>query len=244
MLKAAVLTRRGLGRAVNQDRVVVHQAVVESEQPTTAVITAEIPSLVAVLDGLGGHPAGDVAAALAARVIASGSGGVTTEPDLVALVEEANRLLYQTMATYPTLQYMGTTIAGVLVTSDAVTVFHVGDSRVYFHAGEDLIQATADDWRDGYVTQTLGGHGSFEPVRVHTSTEPPRDRRVLAATDGLFAHTDRATLSRAMNGPLEAVPDQLSRVAVESGNPDDFSVAVIEPATPPRPGDPPPRSER
>lgn len=238
MLKAAVLTRQGLGREVNQDRVVVHQTVVDSERPTTAVFTVEPPGLVAVLDGLGGHPAGEVAAALAAEVVASGSGEVTTEAELVALVEEANRFLYETMATRPMLQYMGTTIAGVLVTSDAVTVFHVGDSRVYFHSGEDLIQATADDWEDGYITQTLGGRGAFEPVRVHAGTEPLKDGRLLAATDGLFGHTDRATLSRAMTGPLEAVPDQLCRVALESGNTDDFSVAVIEPATPPRPADP------
>ena len=33
-----------------------------------------------------------------------------------------------------------------------------------------------------------------------------------------------------MNGPLETVPDQLLKVAIESGNTDDFSVAVIEPA--------------
>ncbi len=237
MLKAAVLTRQGQGRAVNQDRVVVHDTVVDSEQPTTAVFTTELPSLVAVLDGLGGHPAGDVAAALAAEVIASAGSGVRGEQDLVALVEEANRFLYQTMATYPILQYMGTTVAGVLVTSDTVTVFHVGDSRVYLHTGEDLVQATVDDWRDGYITQTLGGNGSFEPVRVHTGTQPLEDRRILAATDGLFAHTDRATLCHAMDAPLEAVPCRLSQVAIESGNLDDFSVAVVEPGAPSRSGD-------
>ena len=52
---------------------------------------------VAVLDGLGGHPAGDIAAALAAEVIASGSSEVKTDADLVELVEEANRHLYRTM---------------------------------------------------------------------------------------------------------------------------------------------------
>ncbi|MCE2525976.1 MAG: protein phosphatase 2C domain-containing protein [Actinomycetia bacterium] len=243
MLKAAVLTRQGLGRTVNQDRVVVNQTVVDPQPAKTSVFSAELPSLVAVLDGLGGHPAGDVAASLAAEMIASASSEVRSEPDVIALVEEANRFLYQTMATYPILQYMGTTIAGVLVTLEAVTVFHVGDSRVYFHAGGDLVQATVDDGRDGYVTQTLGGHDSFEPIRVHASTEPRANRRILAATDGLFDHTDRETLSPAMNGLLEEVPDQLSQVAIESANPDDFSVAVIEPSTAAQAGDPAPGTE-
>ncbi len=56
MLKVAVLTRRGSGRAINQDRVVVNHTVVGSEHPTTAMFTVEPPSMIAVLDGLGGHP--------------------------------------------------------------------------------------------------------------------------------------------------------------------------------------------
>ena len=231
-MRVAVLTRRGSGRAINQDRVAVNHTVVGSEHPTTAIFTAEPPSVIAVLDGLGGHPAGDIASTLAAEVIASGSSQTNTEQDLIALVEEANRFLYRTMFAYPSLEGMGTTIAGVLVTADTVNVFHVGDSRVYFHAGEHLIQATVDDWREGYITQTLGGNDSFYPIRVHTTTELLGGGRILAATDGLFGHTDSDTLAQAMNGPLETVPDQLLKVATESGNTDDFSVAVIEPATP------------
>ena len=231
MLNVAVLTRRGSGRAIHQDRVVVNDTVVDSKQPTTVMFTAEPPSLIAVLDGLGGHPVGDIAAALAAEVIASGSSQTKTEQDLIALVEKANQFLYQTMFTYPGLRDMGTTIAGVLVTTDTVTVFHVGDSRVYLHTGEQLTQATVDDWDDGYITQTLGGYSSFHPIHVHTTTKPLGAGRILAATDGLFGQTDPDTLAAAMNGPLEVVPDQLSQVAIESGNTDDFSVAVIEPAT-------------
>lgn len=70
-LRVAVLTRRGSGRTINQDRVVVGDMVVDSDQPTTAMFNVEPPSLVAVLDGLGGHPAGDIAAALAGEVIAT-----------------------------------------------------------------------------------------------------------------------------------------------------------------------------
>ena len=47
------------------------------------MFNVEPPTLVAVLDGLGGHPAGDIAAALAAEVIAQGSSEVKTEQDVI-----------------------------------------------------------------------------------------------------------------------------------------------------------------
>ena len=59
MLRVAVLARRGSGRETNQDRVVVNDTVVDSNQSTTAMFAAQHPSLIAVLDGLGGHLAGD-----------------------------------------------------------------------------------------------------------------------------------------------------------------------------------------
>ena len=97
MLEVAALTRRGSGRDINQDRVVVTDTVVDSDHPSAAMFNVEPPSLIAVLDGLGGHPAGDIAAALAGEVIASGSSGVKTEQDVTSLVEQANRFLYDAM---------------------------------------------------------------------------------------------------------------------------------------------------
>ena len=87
----AVLTRRGSGRDINQDRAVVNDTVVDSDHPGTAVFTVDFPSLVAVLDGLGGHPAGDTAASLAAEVIASESSQAETEQDAISLVVSSNQ---------------------------------------------------------------------------------------------------------------------------------------------------------
>ena len=234
-LRVAVLTRRGSGRTINQDRVVVDDTVVDSDQPTTAMFNVEPPSLIAVLDGLGAHPAGDIASAVAGEVIAQGSPEVETEQDVMSLVEGANQFLYNAMLVHKGLRNMGTTIAGVLVTTDTAVVFWVGDSRVYLEpSGDDLTQLTVDDWDSGYITQTLGGYPWFHPIQVHTATIPLSEGRILAATDGLFGRTNPARLSEAMNGPLEAVPDQLSELAKSSGNTDDCSIAVIELAGPDR----------
>ena len=232
-LRVAVLTRRGSGRDINQDRVVVNDTVVDSDRRTTAMFNVERPTLVAVLDGLGGHPAGDIAAALAAEVMAQGSSEVKTEQDVISLVVGANQFLYDAMLVHKGLRNMGTTIAGVLVTTHTAVVFHVGDSRVYLHTGDYLTQVTVDDWENGhnnkgYITQTLGGYPWFHPIQVHTTTLPLTGGRILAATDGLFGRTNPATLSKAMKGPLENVPDQLSDVASRSGNTDDCAFAAIQ----------------
>lgn len=240
-LRVAVLSQRGSGRQVNQDRVVIGDTVVDSDQPTTTVLDVETPTMVCVLDGMGGHPAGDIAAALAGEVVAQGSPEVKAEQDVVSLVERANRIVYDAMFVHKGLREMGTTIAGALIGTDTVLVFWVGDSRVYLHSGNDLTQVTVDDWEDGYITQTLGGYPWFHPIRVHTTTIPSHGGRILAATDGVFGHTDRTSLARAMNGPLEAVPGQLLDVAIESGNTDDFSVAVVELAEQERSGNEPER---
>ena len=227
-LRVAVLTRRGSGRDVNQDRVLVNDTIMGSNEPSTVMFEVEPLSLIAVFDGLGGHPAGDIAAALAAEVIAAGRSQVETEQDLISLVDQANRYLYDAMLVHKGLREMGTTIAGALVTSEAVTVFHVGDSRVYFHNGEDLTQVTVDDWDDGYITQTLGGYPWFHPIQVHTTTQPFPPGRIIAATDGVFGRATRMGFSRTLIGPLETIPDRLLKTAQHSGNTDDFTVAVIQ----------------
>ena len=89
-LRVAVLTRRGSGRDINQDRVVVNDTVVDSDRRTTTMFAPGCPSVVAVLDGLGGHPAGDIAAALAAEVIAQGSSEVETSIATALTPQEQN----------------------------------------------------------------------------------------------------------------------------------------------------------
>ena len=47
MLRVAVLTRRGSGREINQDRVVVGDTVVNHNPPTTTMFALGCPSVVA-----------------------------------------------------------------------------------------------------------------------------------------------------------------------------------------------------
>ena len=169
MLNVAVLTEQGTRKTTNEDRAVVGHCVVGSKHPDTAMFSLGLPSIVAVLDGLGGQPAGEMAASLAANVLASGSSRIRTERNLVEVVNTANRLLYSTMFSYRDLVTMGTAVAGVFARTDSVTVFHVGVSRVYFHDGEHLTQLTVDDSRKGYITKPSAGNAL---TNLSLSTRP------------------------------------------------------------------------
>ena len=103
------------------------------------------PPLFAVADGMGGAQAGEVASKLAASAL---EGGTTEElgglERLDALIQEANRRIYDRASTDPTASGMGTTMTVALVEGMSVMIGHVGDSRAYLVRGESMEQLTED----------------------------------------------------------------------------------------------------
>jgi PPM family protein phosphatase len=123
------------------------------------------PPLFAIADGMGGAQAGEVASRLAADALREHEVGGTAEERLVALVQEANRRVYERQATDQSASGMGTTVTVALVEGDEVVLGHVGDSRAYrFRAGE-LEQLTEDH----SLVQELLKDGRLTPeeARVH-----------------------------------------------------------------------------
>src|SRR6185437_4793483 len=109
-----------------------------------------------VADGVGGHPAGDVAAHVAVHVatqrakavlVAKDQAPEVLEKHLTETITEANRAIHEKIRDEPALKGMGTTIVAMTIapTSPPVAyIAHLGDSRAYrFHAGT-LTQLTRD----------------------------------------------------------------------------------------------------
>lgn len=109
-----------------------------------------------VADGMGGHPAGDVAAHVAVHVatqrakavlVAKDQAPEVLEKHLTETITEANRAIHEKIRDEPALKGMGTTIVAMTIaaTSPPVAyIAHLGDSRAYrFHAGT-LTQLTRD----------------------------------------------------------------------------------------------------
>ncbi len=231
-MKLAAITHRGLHRTENQDRVVVDGVVLASGNTHLAEFVLGRRGLLAVIDGMGGHPAGGVAAAVAADVIASGHTRLRTPSDVEALVSAANDEIYATMGRIPGVGGMGATIAGVVVSSDTLLVFNVGDARVYLAGGGYLIQASIDDRHTGAphgpITQSLGGLDTHTPVDVHISREPADTGRILVASDGLFAGVPHETLALVMSRPPADAARALVDEALAAGGRDNISLGLIE----------------
>jgi PPM family protein phosphatase len=124
------------------------------------------PPLFAVADGMGGAQAGEVASRLAASALERGDSDGLNGPERIdALIQEANRRIYDRASTDPAASGMGTTMTVALVEGMTVAIGHVGDSRAYLVRGEQMEQLTEDH---SLVNELLkSGRLSEEEAHVH-----------------------------------------------------------------------------
>jgi PPM family protein phosphatase len=135
--------------------------------------------LLVVADGMGGHNAGEVASALAVKVIreAFESGDPPSQDLLTHAVQLANERILTAASEQPAHSGMGTTVVAVLVIDERAFYTSVGDSRVYLWRGGHLTQLTRDD---SWLAETLEG----EAEQPHDIGSHPM-RHVLTKVVGL-----------------------------------------------------------
>jgi protein phosphatase len=210
--------------------------------------------LLLVCDGMGGAPAGDVAARLAAAAIESdlraAAAAVAREPGatLRHAVEEANGAIYAEAAAHPEERGMGTTCTAAVCSPEGLAVAQVGDSRAYRFRGGRLERLTRDQTlaarmlEEGVLepsqiarfpfrnvlAQALGPEGRVTPVI--TAHDLREDDRVLICSDGLHGPVDE----RAIAAILGAAPSAqeaaraLIDAALAAGGPDNVTVVVAD----------------
>jgi serine/threonine protein phosphatase PrpC len=124
------------------------------------------PPLFAVADGMGGAQAGEVASQLAASAVEGGdSDGIQGVDRIDALIQEANRRIFDRASTDPSASGMGTTMTVALVEGMTVAIGHVGDSRAYVVRDEQMEQLTEDH---SLVNELLkSGRLSEEEAQIH-----------------------------------------------------------------------------
>jgi PPM family protein phosphatase len=131
--RAAAYTHPGLERDINEDRVWVDDA----------------RGLFLVVDGLGGHAAGEVAAETAVRVIEEnlkslGYGAENIEAQLRIAIAAANNRIYDLAQTHPEYDGMACVLTLAAASGDRVIVGHVGDSRLYLIWNGKVRKLTSD----------------------------------------------------------------------------------------------------
>lgn len=231
VLNVASLTDTGLKRAANED----------------SLLTASPVFLVA--DGMGGHEAGDRASAAVVAAFEPLRGAAVTIDDVRMALGRATAVVESIAAAHK--QGAGSTVSGVaLVEHEGLPhwlVFNVGDSRVYRHHANDLVQLTIDH----SLGQEMVDAGEMRPEDLATFAQrniitraigaadseadswllPVIDgERLLLCSDGLSGEVSdeaiRATLT--MCGRPETAASALVRRALQAGGRDNVSVVVID----------------
>lgn len=236
------LSHPGLMRDHNEDSLAVGPWTLcgtVTENPQTLGFPLGSPLVVAVADGIGGQPAGEVASSLVVRHLAALGPSLDSEDAVRDALNMCNQAVYAAADRDPELTAMGTTVAGVVVLAKELLVFNVGDSRVLdvtsTHAR--LHQLSIDDnpplapgqRTTSIVTQALGGAPQYSAITPHVSTEPlTTGERYLVCTDGLtdpVPEDGLDTVLRSHDGGRAAF--ELWKSAIETGGPDNITLALI-----------------
>ncbi len=226
MLSASARTHAGRVRTTNEDAYVCH---------------AEM-GLFAVIDGMGGEAAGEVAAAIAARCIAElgSTPGFAGETLLSGAFQEARRRILAHAATYPEHHKLGAVGTAARLEDDGrhLAIAHVGDTRAYLVNSRGAQRLTTDHTmpvpgKKPAVARDLGRQDLpatwVDTLRVPVS---PGDL-LLLCSDGLYDpfpeeellaelthyHRDRVA--------VDTISSRLIATALSRGGPDNVTVVVV-----------------
>nr|MDT0661255.1 protein phosphatase 2C domain-containing protein [Micromonospora sp. DSM 115978] len=206
--------------------------------------------LVAVADGMGGLPAGEVASEIAIRALAALEWAPADTDPAAALreaVRVANREIRAAVDADPTRDGMGTTVTAVLLADTLLTVAHVGDSRCYLLRDATLRRLTRDDT----FVQELVDQGVLTPAEARRHPQrslvtravqgaglaPTVDTigtaagdRLLLCSDGLSDVVDDQVIGQTLAHWADRAQcaDQLVKLAHQAGAPDNVTMVIAD----------------
>jgi len=211
------------------------------------------PPLFAIADGMGGARAGEVASSLATAALQSGevdgNGNGSGNDRVIALIQAANRSVYERSSQDAEVAGMGTTMTVALVEDATVTFGHVGDSRAYVLRDGELEQLTDDHSlvaelvRGGKLSAEEAEHhpqrsvitralGTDPDVDVDTFTIDAENGDVFVlCSDGLtdmVGDDEIGEVLAASRENLKEAAEELVRRANKAGGQDNITVVAFE----------------
>ncbi|WP_371749396.1 serine/threonine-protein phosphatase [Streptomyces sp. NBC_01283] len=243
-ITVTALSHPGLVRDHNEDSLAVGPWTLcgtMTENPQTLGFPLGNPLVVAVADGIGGQPGGEVASGLVVRQLAAIGPSLDGEQAVHDALIACNHAVYAAAERDPELTTMGTTVAGVVLLGKELVVFNVGDSRVLdVSLGREdgaLRQVSVDDSpppapgrrTTSIVTQALGGALRFSAITPHVSTLPlVGGERFLVCSDGLTDPVPEDTLNELLTAHDSGrAVFELWKAAIDAGGPDNITLALI-----------------
>ncbi len=205
--------------------------------------------VLALADGMGGRPAGDVASSLVIEPFArldhgAPSGGVVDR--LRRATFRGEHAIAAHVAAHPHRDGMGTTLTAVLLDGERLGMLHVGDSRAYLLRAGLLCQLSHDDT----LVQSLVDRRMLAPheARVHphrsvllraltgrgtrfslADFDVKEHDRLLLCSDGISDVLSDDALTEASTDPdLEVCAESLIALALLRGTRDNVTCIVAE----------------
>ena len=203
---------------------------------------------------MGGEAGGNIASALAVKVISEKITSAYNEKMRDASIKNlldsaicaANIEVYDMAYSRPDLQGMGTTVVAVIVRDKTAFIAHAGDSRAYIVSGETIQQITTDhslvqNMVDrGEITAEQAQHhpkknlitravGVEKRIDIDFSEIDLNDNETLIlCTDGLSNFvTNKEMIDDIKDGQYYAFADRLVKRANKNGGGDNITVVAI-----------------
>ena len=197
----------------------------------------------AVADGLGGHEAGEVAAAYVVGRLARMAPPSLQSPEEIALALRAmSTELAAAGDDHPEQRDMGTTVVGLSLSPEQVIWFNIGDSRAYKLADGYLGQMSVDDTPTALlaepgespeptsvVTQSIGP--ATPAPAAHTGIEPGMaEGTYLLCSDGLSNLVEATEIERLLARHAHDDPTAVKALwaaAMNAGGRDNITVVLV-----------------
>lgn len=214
--------------------------------------------LLAVADGMGGHPGGNLASRLSVdacvEALKSGAPEGSSDQWVGRLYQAAHARLKAHADGVPNLRGMGTTLTLALILPDGAWVGHLGDTRLYWFRDGVLSLVTRDHnaaWDRVELGQITPEQAEREPDgawlhRYLGATHPPEPDlfgrpldlrsgdRLLLCSDGLGKVVGNERLAAILD---EEIPERAVFLAVEEtlsgGAPDNVTLLLADVVEPP-----------
>jgi len=125
------------------------------------------------------------------------------------------------------------TFSVLVIKSTTAHLFHIGDARICYLAGDRLETLTEEHrlWADAgksYLSRALGMRERLE-IDYHSYTVERGDTLVLM-TDGIYEHIDAATIAAAIHGnadDLERAAREIVDTALANGSDDNLTIQIV-----------------
>jgi protein phosphatase len=217
-----------------------------------AIIVDDDLGLYAVLDGMGGAMAGDVAARLArdtlSQFVRANRRKLRPRDLMDAAIQASAHAVHEASWARRDRNGMGTTVVACLIDNKTAVLGHVGDSRGYLLRDGRLTQLTRDHTvvaelvERGTITAEEAEHhvyknvlsrnlGSRPDAKVDiTEVELAQGDRLLLCSDGLYGYSTHEGIQYLLgsDGQAAAVVDELIELALRGGGGDNVSAIIVE----------------